>query len=111
MSHNFGSRWTKNELARLEFSVSYDEVNRYKQSAILGQKLEDITRNPYPGHFTQWVADNVDHNLITIDGKNSFHRMEIISVSTPSGGNTLKQDTKVTRLKQVASGDIASNRK
>ena len=48
--------------------------------------------------------------MITLDGKKSFHGMDIISVSTPSGGDTLKQNTKVTRLKQVASGDITINR-
>ena len=85
-------------------------MNRYKQPVVLGKKLEDMARNPYPGHFTQWIADNVAHNLITLDGKNSFHGTGIISVSTPSGGDTLKQDTKVTMLKQLTPGDITSNR-
>ena len=78
MDHNFGSEWLINELARFGFSVNYNEVNRYKQSVVLGEKLEDMARYPYPGHFTQSVADNVDHNLITLDGKNSFHGMGII---------------------------------
>ena len=34
MDHVFGSRWLVDELSRLGFSISYDEVNRYKQSVI-----------------------------------------------------------------------------
>ena len=34
MDHIFGSKWLINKLSRLGFSVSYDEVNRYKQSVI-----------------------------------------------------------------------------
>ena len=30
MDHNFDSKWMINELAKLGFSVNYDEVNRYK---------------------------------------------------------------------------------
>ena len=26
-----------------------------------------------PGSFMQWMADNVDHNPMTIDGKGSLH--------------------------------------
>ena len=30
MDHVFGSKWLVNELSCLGFSISYDEVNRYK---------------------------------------------------------------------------------
>ena len=23
--------------------------------------------------YTHWIADNVDHNLVTLDGKRTFH--------------------------------------
>jgi len=35
------------------------------------------------GAFTQWVADNVDHNVASLDGTGSLHGMGIIAVSTP----------------------------
>lgn len=35
-----------------------------------------------PGHFGQHVADNVDHNLRTLDGMNTFHGMGIIAAIT-----------------------------
>ena len=37
----------------------------------------------YPqGTFTQWVADNVDHNVATLSGEGTFHGMGIIAIST-----------------------------
>ena len=37
-----------------------------------------------PGHFVQYVADNVDHNVCTLDGHNTSHGMEIIAAVTPA---------------------------
>lgn len=34
-------------------------------------------------HFVQFVADNVDHNIVTLDGRNTFHGMGIIAAVTP----------------------------
>ena len=34
-----------------------------------------------------FVGDNVDHNILTIDGKGTFHGMGIIAILTP-GHNT-----------------------
>ena len=31
----------------------------------------------------QYAADNVDHNVRTLDGKNTFHGMGIIATVTP----------------------------
>ena len=35
----FGSRWLLTELNRLGFSISYDEVTRYKQSVVNNEML------------------------------------------------------------------------
>ena len=67
MDHVFGSRWLVNELSRLGFSISYDEVNRYKQSVIQSESLDIMLAEYFPGTFTQWVADNVDHNVASLD--------------------------------------------
>ena len=34
-------------------------------------------------HFFQYVGDDVDHDIATIDGLNTFHEMGLIEVSTP----------------------------
>ena len=46
--------------------------------------------------FVQWVADNVDHNIVTLTGKGTFHGMGIISVN--SSGFTFNDS--VPRLKE-----------
>ena len=35
-----------------------------------------------PGTFTQYIADNVDHNLHALDRKETFYGMFIIQTST-----------------------------
>jgi len=50
-----------------------------------------------PGTFTQWVADNIDHNVATLDGQGTFHGMGIIAVSTPKGGTTLTSNSRVIK--------------
>ena len=37
-----------------------------------------------PGTFVQYSADNVDHNMCTLDGNNTFHGMGIIASCTPA---------------------------
>lgn len=46
------------------------------------------------GRFIQYVADNVDHNIRTIDGHNTFHGMGIIAAVTPD----IKSCTPVARI-------------
>ena len=95
MDHVFGSRWLVNELSRLGFSISYDEVNRYKQSVIQSESLDSLLTEYFPGTFTQWVADNADHNVASLDGNSSLHGMGIIAVSTPKDNVTLIAKSRV----------------
>ena len=78
----FGSRWLIETLHKLGFCLGYLTVLKHKQSAVLNQKIDSFAKFPYPGHFTQWIADNVDHNLVTLNGEETFHGMGLISVST-----------------------------
>ena len=82
VDHVFGSKWLINELSQLGFSISYDEVNRYKQSVIQSENLENLLTEYPQSTFTQWVADNIDHNVATLTGEGTFHGMRIIAVST-----------------------------
>ncbi|CAH1107833.1 unnamed protein product [Psylliodes chrysocephalus] len=95
---DFGSRLLVDELYRLGFSISYDEVLKYLQSAII-----DKTPNfQVPtGHFCQWIADNVDHNIATIDGQNTFHGMGIIMCKSgpPDTKSNSLSERKIPRCK------------
>ena len=35
----------------------------------------------FPSVFTQWSGDNVDHNMVTLDGIGNFHGMGCVSMS------------------------------
>ena len=84
MDHVFGSKWFINELSQLGFSISYDKVNRYKQSMIQTESLQDmVTISP-----RQFHSVGSRHNISILNGEGTFHDMEIIAVSaskmTPS---------------------------
>ena len=57
--------------------------------------------------LVQYVADNVDHNIRTNDGKNTFHGMGIIATITPR--NTDSQTYSViSRRKNITLEEIAN---
>jgi hypothetical protein len=87
------------KLAQLGFSLSVDEIRRYKYS-VLNTDQEtghNISKVVPVMHF---VADNVDHNITTLDGLGTFHGMGIISATVlpPGGFGNMKRLVK--RLKQ-----------
>ena len=85
MHHHFASRFLVDTLNQLGFSSSYHEVLKYERSAAIseGVQFPDF----FPGQFIQYVADNVDHNIRTLDGHNTSHRMGIIATLTPGSKN------------------------
>lgn len=44
---------------------------------------------------TKYVADNVDHNLCTINGKGTFHGMGMISIGSSSGNDSQRRIVRV----------------
>ena len=44
------------------------------------------------GSFSQWSADNIDHNICIIDGRGTLQRMGIVVSTTP--GTTLGSNQK-----------------
>ena len=63
----FGSKWLTNELFKLGFCLSPSEITRFKHSVMAN--TDSNSEKLLDGSFTQWVADNVDHNICTLDGK------------------------------------------
>ena len=94
LEKSFASKWLLNQLYKLGYSISSSEVLRYKQSAIESITLEHVESSE--NNFYQWVADNVDHNLVTLTGKGTFHGMGVISISSTNTSNA----TAIKRLKE-----------
>ena len=80
LHHHFASRFLIDTLHRLGFCSSYQEAQLFNQNAALDQGT-DIP--DYNGEFVQYVADNVDHNVRTLDGNDTFHGMGMIATVTP----------------------------
>jgi hypothetical protein len=94
----FGSSELIKEVSKLGFCISADEVNRFKQSVMQydnqGQSF-DATVAPI---FHQFVADNVDHNVHTLDGSGSLHAMGIICATVLPSGSFGFSTRKIPRL-------------
>ena len=102
LDHMFGTKWLLNQLSRLGFCLSYNEVTRYKQSVVNTENVVSTTPQCSAGSFTQWVADNADHNIATIDGHNTFHGMGIIAVTTPPNtyeANVIDERPKISQAR------------
>ena len=105
MHHHFGSRFLIDSFHRHGFCSSYSEVQMFERNAAVASGTE--LNIPDGDCLVQYVADNVDHNIRTIDGKNTFHGMGIIATITPR--NTDSQTYSViSRRKTITSEEIAN---
>ena len=75
LDSEFGCESMIKKLARLGYSITYGEINRFKQSPV--QVGEQHLPESFPESITQWSGDNVDHNIATLDGQRTFHGMEL----------------------------------
>jgi 5'-3' exonuclease len=80
--HLYRSKFIVDTLCEMGFCSSYGEVLRFEKNAadcvapdMLGEDIEDVT--------LLFAADNVDHNIATLDGKGTFHGMGMIAALTP----------------------------
>ena len=78
--HHFASRFLIDTLHQLGFCCSYQEVHQFERNASVshGTNIPDLSTE-----FVQYVADNVDHNIRTLDGLGTFHGMGMIATITP----------------------------
>ncbi len=81
-------------LHSLGFCCSYSEVRKFRYCATISnsqEKEQSTTTNT----VTKYVADNVDHNLCTLDGKGTFHGMGMISIQSLSKNGNEKRIARV----------------
>jgi hypothetical protein len=100
LHHHFGSRFLIDHLNSLGFCCSYSEVQKYEANAAAALSNK-IPCQESDDPFLQFVADNVDHNTDTIDGRGTFHGMGIIASSTPGSEVTVsvpRQDVSLDHL-------------
>ena len=100
LHHQFGSRFLIDMLSAMGFSSSYYETKLFERNAVVSNS---INIEGLEGTFCmQHIADNVDHNVRTLDGNGTFHGMGIIVSVTP----LLRSSTVLERRKFVTSRQI-----
>ena len=107
LENAFGSKWLINHLSRFGFSISADEVLRYKESDV--ECTDHVQVQTKDDQFVQWVADNVHRNIVTLTGKGTFRRKGVISIT--SKPSSIVTTTAIKRLKQrKKSSSVVENR-
>ena len=81
MHYNIGSRFLIDSLHEHGFCSSYSEVQRFEHNAALTRGT--VTPNFCANDTIQYMADNMDHNVNTLDRLNSFHEMGMTATITP----------------------------
>jgi hypothetical protein len=79
----FRSRFLVETLHALGFCSSYSEVMEFEKNAAITMEPELKNLGISTDGLFLFAADNVDHNLITLDGQNTFHGMGMIAALTP----------------------------
>lgn len=95
LSQKYGSKHLLNILSSLGLCAPYAEAALFQVSALLHPDTESQT-----DLFTQFVYDNADVNICTIDGFNTFHSMGGIQCFTPSPSFSTS-DQPIKRLAKV----------
>ena len=82
--HLYRSRFIVDTLYQMGFSSSYGEVLRFEKNAADTVAVDKLGENvDSQGMAVLFAGDNVDHNILTIDGKGTFHGMGMIAPLTP----------------------------
>ena len=80
LHHHFASHFLIDSLCRHGFCCSYQEVQRFGKNAAVDQGTDILN---HMSEFVQYVADNINHNIRTLEGNGTFHRMGIMASVTP----------------------------
>ena len=78
--YHFASQFLINSLHYHGFCCSYQEFQRFEHNAAHshGVDILNLTKG-----FVQYGADNVDHNICTLNRYGTFHGMGMIAAGTP----------------------------
>ena len=80
MHHFYGSKYLIDTQNSMRFCSSCTEIQKFEISAASSQGTSlDIS----DGHCVQYVVDNVDHSIGTLDGDNTCRDKRIIAAVTP----------------------------
>lgn len=94
----YGSRNLINLISSMGFCSSYHDAQQLEISAIY-HPPPNVLQRP----FCQFVFDNADFNVSTVDGMNTFHAMGGIKCITP--GSMVANETEITKVIKIPSAE------
>lgn len=99
MYKKFGSRQLISILSSLGFSSTYNDATLFELSTIVRREIS-IDQDA----FCQFIFDNADFNVNTLDGFGTFHAMGGIQCVTPQ--TAVAADQNITRLQRLSSAQV-----
>ena len=106
LHYHFRSRFLIDTLYNLGFCSSYSEVLRFEENAASCRSDNLISEIKSTG-ICLFAADNVDHNIVTLNGQGVFHGMGMIAMITPKNTrSSVVPRKKVSDLNVVADSKI-----
>ena len=82
LHHSHACRELNDTMFRLGYTVSYTTVQNFERAAA-ATTSDALPQPDPPGTIRQYIADNVDWNSATLDGKGSVHVQGMMSAVTP----------------------------
>ncbi|CAH1118147.1 unnamed protein product [Phaedon cochleariae] len=99
----FGSRLLVDALSAIGFVATYAETTLLEMSSIVRPEQPRVTTDG----FLQFIFDNADFNINTIDGLNTFHSMGGIMVVTPH--SAIESERNIDRQVRMSSSDVLTS--
>lgn len=106
LHRRFGSRRLIDILSSLGFCASYNDCTKYEFSAVHHPPPRILSESCA---LVQYVGDNADINVNTLDGHNTLHIMGMIKIVTPKSAVILDERIKVCATKPSAKELAASH--
>lgn len=94
LNKRYASKELINMLHKLGVVSSYKECQVFENSMVLHKRNSELSLN-----FSQYVFDNCDHNVNTIDGHKTFHVMGGIQIVTPAAA--VIDDSEIQRQPRI----------
>lgn len=113
MHHHFRSKFLIDVLSAMGFCSSYSEVQRFEENAASSVALDVLGSINLADRMLMFAADNVDHNIASLDGKGTFHGMGMIAAVTPGhqvSHTVLRQKVSELNISEQTQVDIKQYR-
>lgn len=110
LDHKFGSDQLIDIMHRLGICESQKETVDYKYTYIDLTNTQVDAMEVLENQIEQHVGDNMDHDLITLDGKVGFHVMGQIKVTTPNNANQQEvEENREMQRKPIVKAEVLAN--